>query len=263
MRASCVLAAGVCGMAATEAFVFNPSVASRACRPSAARRLQQQTDQVASAPNAGGETLDNIVVEMEDDDDDGRRLQQQTDQAAAAPNAGGETLDNTVVDVEDDGDGRRLQQQTDHVAAALIAGRKAREDIISKMEEGDKENFSDEHKALLNKLKFESAGWTLATWPARTDMYKVMPSDTRNWEVDTERLEVWEDEPNPVEELTGSEWFTTFAPSDVEIEAAELGFDWTEEWFTDHEIKICDIDFEGEREGEGEEETKAEDKKEE
>lgn len=29
--------------------------------------------------------------------------------------------------------------------------------------------------------------------------------------------QVWEDEPNPVEELTGKEWYDVFKPSDVEV----------------------------------------------
>lgn len=32
-------------------------------------------------------------------------------------------------------------------------------------------------------------------------------------------FQVWDDAPNPVEELTGNEWYHTFAPSDVEVGA--------------------------------------------
>ncbi|CAB1118881.1 unnamed protein product [Ectocarpus sp. CCAP 1310/34] len=133
MRASCVLAAGLCGIAATEAFVFNPAAASVGCRPASRR---QQMQEVAAAADVGG----------------------------------GET------------DGK---QRT----------------------------------------------WDMHRWPDRSKEFKAMPSDARNWEVEGERLQVWDDEPNPVEELTGNEWYHTFAPSDVEIEAAEMGFDWTDEWF--------------------------------
>eukprot|EP00752_Nemacystus_decipiens_P017834 g15990.t1 len=171
MRAACALVAGVCGMVATEAFVFNPAAASAACRTapasSSSRRLQH-TRMVRAA--AVTDSADAAVVAEDDDNDD-------------------------------------------------------------ELEDGE---------------EWVDSLWDGRSWPARTEDYNAMPDEARNWEVENERLPVWEDEPNPVEELTGKEWYDVFRPSDVEIDAAEFGFDWTDKWFEDNGMTRVDLPSEDE-----------------
>lgn len=70
--------------------------------------------------------------------------------------------------------------------------------------------------------------WDGKSMPAKSAKHDAIPPDARNWEVENERDDVWDDMPNPVEELA---WYKNFAPSDEELAAAEAGFDWTDEWF--------------------------------
>eukprot|EP00903_Cladosiphon_okamuranus_P018183 g16728.t1 len=121
---------------------------------------------------------------------------------------------------------RRQQQQTRMVPAAAMT------------DSADSAVVDDE---LEDDEEWVDALWDGQRWPARTEDYNAMPSEARNWEVENERLPVWEDEPNPVEELTGKEWYDVFRPSDVEIEAAEFGFDWTDQWFEDNGITRVDL----------------------
>lgn len=76
--------------------------------------------------------------------------------------------------------------------------------------------------------------WDRKSVPVKRPELLNLPKDARNWEVEDDRLEVWEGDPNPPMEL---DWVTAYTPSEEEIEAAALGFDWKnpEAWFAAQE----------------------------
>ncbi|CAM9350454.1 unnamed protein product [Scytosiphon promiscuus] len=186
MKASLMLAAGLCGVTATQAFVFNPAAASRsASRWSHARRAPAAA--LAASGAEGEHKPQRVYIDLD------------------APG----TPASKAAEIFREGNYPAVAVDTD--PAEYDFG-----------EWGPADWTKDDESRYL---------WHGDRFPERRETAKQIPLDTRAWEVQNDRVAVWDDVPNPVKELTGNEWYLNFAPSEMEIEAAEAGFDWTDDWF--------------------------------